>query len=490
MGKSNEAPQQTYRTGSETLAILERLEKKHNLFEHKFDGYSAWRLLRFKAATEIQNLPMNLKPDSLTWDWLKERILLFLPDLVTFISPRRSQYVFKTFSSALRELRDGCYADIYFDDILHELNEGFKIETLNSVAYHRRRRQALFPVAMTTSFVDMLSMFLSYLGIPKQYDALVHQIEHEVGEEPMLQDLNRIRIGRTLRRFYWSKRLYSSLLKRIQPLFVMTADQNEYAIWAAANHLGIPVLEFQHGLFPRYDPDGALPDVPDHQREGMIVARRILLYGEYWLNELKQGRFYRDELVVVGSPLIDTYRKKRAEVAQKNKDRSHITILLTTQGIDRVRLIEFIARFLASAQGKLEYRLYIKLHPGFEKDKQAYENRLGGYPNVNILLGADDPSTYDLQCMTDFHISISSASHYDALGIGVPTIILPLASCEEVLHLADSGHAKVAHTPEELLNIILNDRGMNVSPEVSSYYYAPNALTNIKRVMESLNREN
>ncbi len=480
--------QRSYRTGLETLAILERLEKKHNLFAHKFEGYSAWRLLRFKAATEIQSLPMEVKPDSLTWDWLKERILLFLPDLVKFISPRRSRYVFKTFSSALRELRNGQYVDIYFDDILQKAEEGFKIETLNSITYHHRRKQALFPVAMTTSFVDLFSMLLSYLNLPKKNDALICQIEREIGEEPALRELNGTRIGRTLRRFYWSKWLYTSLLRRIRPSFVMTADQNEYAMWAAANHLGIPTLEFQHGLFPRHDPDGALPAVGEDEREEMIVPRRILIYGDYWLNELKRSPFYTDELVVVGSPLIDTYRKKRAEFVQKNGN-TFVTILVTTQGIDRERLIEFILKFLASAQGKLKYQLYIKLHPGFEKDKRAYENPLKGYPNVNILLGAEDPSTYELQCMADFHVSISSASHYDALGIGVPTIILPLASCEEVLHLDDSGHAKVARTPEELLDIVLNDRGAGVPPEISAYYYAPNALENIFRVMKSFSQE-
>lgn len=486
----NAIPRRVYRTGPEALEVLERLEKKHDLFAHSFDGYSAWRLLRFKAATEIQSLPMDVKPDSLTWNWLKERLLLFLPDLVKFIFPRRSRYVFKTFSSALRELRDNRFVDIYFDAIIGEVKDGFKIETLNSSTFHRRRERALFPVAMTTSFVDLLSIGLSYLGIPKKYNMLMRQIENEICEESALHDLSQNRIGRALRRFYWSKRLYLSLLRRIRPSFVMTADQNEYAIWAAANDLGIPTLEFQHGLLPRHDPDGALPAVAEDHRKGMIVADRILLYGEYWLNELKQSPFYKDELVVVGSPLIDAYRKKRIEFAEKNKDRSSVTILLTTQGIDRARLIEFIRGFLVSAQGRLRYQLFIKLHPGFESDKQAYEIPLGTFPNVNILLGAEDPSTYELQCVADFHVSISSASHYDALGIGVPTIILPLASCEEVLHLADSGHAKLARTSEELLDIILNDRGVNVPPEVSSYYYAPNALQNIKRVLESLVREN
>jgi hypothetical protein len=474
----------TYRTGLEALEILEELELKYDLFKYKIDGYSAWRLLRFKAATEIQNLPLKTKPDYVTWDWLKERLVLFIPELIKFIFPHHAKFVFKTFSSALRERKNNRYKDIYFDDLIDELGDYYKIETINSSIYWKRRMLAINPISITTAVIDLISGFLAYLGIPTQYGAIAREISCKINTESSLRFLTQRRLGHTLRRFFFTKRLYAYLFRRIKPSFVLTANQDEYAIWAAAKELGIITLEFQHGLFPRYDPD-ALPFLAADYRESLIVPDKILLYGEYWLNELKKNQTYINELVVVGSPLIDQYRKMIDLYLQQKSHDSPCVILLTTQGIDREHLIQFIAHFLRLAQGKLEYELDIKLHPGFEADKRPYELALGLFPSVHIILGAEEPSTFELQLRADFHISISSASHYDALGLGVPTIVLPLATYEDVQHLVEDGHAKLARDPESLLNIFLSNQGLGVPKDISSYYYATDALNNIKRVIEA-----
>jgi hypothetical protein len=477
-----------YRTGSEAIERLELLEKKHDLFKHTIDGYSAWKLLRFKAMIEIQNLPFDVKPDYVTWDWLKERLMQTLPDFLRFLFPRRARVVAKTSSAALREGEDGLYKDVYFDDFTEIMKDIYKIETLNSSAYRERRKYLIYPIDSTTSFIDLFSLFCASLGFPKKFEPVINQIGREIREEPLLNSLSDKRIARTLRRFYWAKRLYASLLKRIGVTYVMTANQNEYAIWAAARQVGAITLELQHGLFPRYDPD-ALTAHSIKYRESLIVPDRILLYGQYWKDELDRNQVYSGELIVVGRHQIDKYRKKRRILLQNRIKAPLCRILLTTQGIDRKNLIEFIAGFLKIAQGKLDYQLHIKLHPGFETDKQEYVSVLGSFPAVHILLGSEDPSTLELQANADFHLSISSASHYDALGIGVPTVILPLATYEEVLHLVDAGHAKLADTPEELLNIILKDRGLQVPAHVSDYYYAPKALVNFQHLLRSITGE-
>ncbi|MBC8335229.1 MAG: hypothetical protein H8E29_08195, partial [Anaerolineales bacterium] len=236
---------------------------------------------------------------------------------------------------------------------------------------------------------------------------------------------------------------------------------------------------------PRYDPD-ALPAHAAKYRDSLIIPDKILLYGKYWKTELEKNQFYTEQLVVVGSSQIDKYRKKRLAYLEQRNDEASCTILFTSQGIDRERLIEFLSHFFRMAQGKLNYEFYIKLHPGFEYDKQIYEIPLGKFPNVHILLGAEDPSTYELQAKADYHVSISSASHYDALGLGVPTIILPFATHEDVLHLVTAGHAKLVRTPEEFLDVLLDEPG-KVPSDVSTYYFEPNALGNIKRVLENCN---
>jgi hypothetical protein len=474
-----------YHTGLQAIEKLQKLEARYDLFRHQIDGFSAWRLLRLKAYTQIQNLPLEKLPDYVTWNWLVERFILFLPDTIRFFFPRKAKYVIKTFSSALREQEGDLYRDVYFDDIYEDLKDCYKIETLNNLAFWRRRARALYPIDMTTSVIDLLSGIASFLGFPSGIDRIVDTIHEATQTEPTLGTLTKSRIARTLQRFYWSKKLYTYLLRRIRPRFVITASQNEYAIWAAAKQLGLFTIEFQHGIFPPYDAD-ALPSLPAEYRKSLIVPDRILVYGEYWKRELAKNPYTRNEWVAVGKPIIDKYRALRFNNKRFVDQDSPCKVLLTTQGIDRQNLITFIEHFLQIAHGRLKYELVIKLHPGFEKSSEIYQTTLGKHPNIQILLGNENPSTYQLLSMADFHVSISSTSHYDALGIGVPTIILPLVSCEEVLHLAERGHAKTAPTPEDLLHILLHDRGVGVPTDVSAHYCTPNALDNIRRVIESL----
>jgi hypothetical protein len=469
-----------YRTLEEAVIRLQELEQQQSLFDYKIDGYSAWRLLRFKAAYEIYKLPLTIKPDFITWSWLKERLSLFLPDIFAFIFPRNAKYVIKTFSSALSELQGNFYKDIYFDDIIDVLDHDFKIETLNNYIYGSRRRSALFPIKMTTAFIDLVSGFLTLLRIPQKVNRVATHISNTIQTEPSLRSLTPRRISRTLRRFYWSKRLYLSFLGRIKPLYVFTANTNEYAIWAAARELGILTIDFQHGIYSRYDPD-VLPETKNLDVNSLILPDKLFLYGDYWKKELERMNFAKVELIPVGHHQIDHYRKIRMDKHETLQNSQECIIVLTTQGLDREQLIEFILKFLELAQGVLSYTLYIKLHPGYETTKDVYEVTFGSDPNVHILLGTEAPSTYALLANAHFHISIASATHYAALGIGVPTIILPLFGHEAVIHLAKVSHAKLVHTPDELLNYVMDYHDIMVPAEVSALYYKPGAINNIKR---------
>jgi hypothetical protein len=67
------------------------------------------------------------------------------------------------------------------------------------------------------------------------------------------------------------------------------------------------------------------------------------------------------------------------------------------------------------------------------------------------------------------------------LGLGVPTIILPFATYETVLSLHEMGHAFLASTPTELLDILFKWKGRGVPNEVGELYFKKGALENMKR---------
>ena len=81
-------------------------------------------------------------------------------------------------------------------------------------------------------------------------------------------------------------------------------------------------------------------------------------------------------------------------------------------------------------------------------------------------------------------MSIASASHYDAIGLGVPTVVLPLQTHELVLPLCRAGHAHFAQTPEALADLVLAWRTLRLPENVSEYYFKQGARANIRRELD------
>jgi hypothetical protein len=482
-----EAQDSVYFTEEQAAEYLKELEEKHNLFQYDVAGYSVWQLLRSDVGFRLMNVAALEKPVALK-SRQPSRVALAFREVFNFLFVRHSDYVVKTVSSALREKDAGLYKDVYFDDLIKELGGAYKIETINSTLYHDRRKLAMIPSALTTSTMDLVVKMLSRLPGSTQSHRIAKQISLILQSKPTLMVFTPKRIMQVIKRFYWLKQLYRVLLRRIDPVSVLVENtRSGYPIWAAAQELGISTVEVQHGIFSRNHPD-VLSASATPYRKSLIIPDKIFLFGEYWRHELKKTGFYGQELIPVGSPQIDHYRQIRIEWQRQKAGDRRCVILLTTQGLSRDSLIQFAADFLDLAQGKLDYSFYIKLHPAREISKSAYEQVLGSKPNVHILLGSEDPSTYELLSQADFHVSLASASHYDALGLGIPTIVLPLAGYETVMDLVDAGHAYLARTPQDLLEFILASRTLSVPPEVSAYYFTSGAVQNMLRELKHMDQ--
>lgn len=480
MNEKNNSPTGSYKTEAEASARLRELEVKYDLFRYTVDGYSAWRLLRFWAALSLQSLPFQKQVVLPKWRRLGKLLFQSVLDLPAFLFPKPARYVVKTFSSALSDKENGCWKDVYFDDLLKEIGNCYKIEVQNNPLFIDRRKAALIPVAITTASIDLLSAIFAKVFRPAGISQVAYRMAADLQDEPDLHVLNSCIIARILYRFYWSKRIYKWLLMRIRPDFVLVADTAEYPIWSAAKELGIKTFEFQHGIFSRNHPD-ALPGLALPYTSTLIVPHKIFLYGDFWKRELEANGFYEKVLCVVGNIRIDHYRNIRTTYTARNRDDAPCCIMLTTQGFAVRQLISFVSQFLDLAEGQLNYQLYIKLHPIYDRDRSIYDAVFASNQRVQVISGADEPSTFDLLTRADLHLSISSACHYDALGLGVPTVILALPNHEIVLHLVDSGHASLARTPKDLVDIATKWRDISVPPEVSEFYFQPNGAFNIKR---------
>jgi hypothetical protein len=457
------------------LRICE-VEQRLDLLRHTVDGWSAWPLIRFEIAKLLTATPF---PHSRGMS-RGQRALLALADLPRLIRIKNARLLVKTYSSGLLEKSGDRYEDIWFDNVIVAAGSTFKIEMVNNPKFAVRSRRALLRRNLSSSALEIGASILARRRASPEIRSVAGELGSASREELGLESVDEAWIAARLRYFSAMKRVYAALLRRVRPKFVLVADPGEHSLVAAAKENGSVVLELQHGINDRSHASYSWTAYAVPYRQIMPVPDRLLLYGEYWRRELDRYSFWGDSLRVVGSPRMDGYRDVKV-IRPADK----CTALFTTQGLDVRRVTEFLRAFLQNLRGRLSLELVIKLHPIFDTDKSIYLDALSSFRDqVEVLAGDEGASTFELLGRANLHMSIASASHYDAIGLGVPTVILPFLTHEIVLPLHRAGHAHFVRTPQELCDLVLGWRELRVPENVSEYYFKSGALSNIVRELE------
>jgi hypothetical protein len=465
--------QRTSLSAEEVDVLLHNMELKNDLLQYKVEGWCVWPILRFEIGCLMEDIPLTKRGKI----WLIQLLILAIYSLKSLTLLKPARMIIKTYTSGLVERKEIYYKDIWFDDLLLSVGDYVKIETINNRKFIRRRKTALTKSNLVTNLLDLVTALLARVGGPRYISEIAGKLYTGLNNELKLNGITLRWAERRLRNFYWCKKIYTYLLRRVRPAYLLTADPGEYALVAAAKEQGIKVIELQHGLINRHHYAYSWMADAVKNKRWMPIPDCLFLWGEYWKQELEMNGFWGNALYVVGSLRMEEYRHRKAA----KKKEQVCTLLLTSQGIDVERIIAFVSDVLEASKGKHDIRLYIKLHPVYETSKTLYEGAFKDDPRVQVLLGNEDPSTFDLLTLVDFHLSISSTCHYDALGLGVPTIILPFATHESIVSLYEMGHAFLARTPTELLDILLRGKGREVPNEVGEFYFRRGALENMKR---------
>ena len=465
-------PTSVVRTEAEAAIILGRFESEHRLFELSVGGVSLWRLLRFAVGFALQNLPFERTP--LPRGELLVAFLRSLRDLARL--PGGVRYAVKSYVSALRIREEDGYEDIYFERLLEEVPGGVRLFSLNAAGYAARPGSSGV-TAIDCTAVTILGALLARAFPVKEGDVAFARLSALIADDLGLEGFPSGRIRRMFSSFWWQSRLYEWVLRRLGAGTVLAADTGERALLAASQRLGAGFIELQHGIFTPDHPDAlpvsALRAAPAAE---LLLPDRVALYGDYWLSRQagsalgKAGR-----LLSAGSSVIEKFRARRETEFSPAKDCPHMVV--TTQGIDRDALIEFLSRFLTLFAEPCV--LTVKLHPAYDSSYGLYIKMLGDDSRVRIVNGRDDPNTYELIARSDLHLSIASACHYDALGIGTPTVVIGLAGYPLVQDLLDAGDALFAGSPEALAEIVSQRSWKAVSPAVSSRYYRHEFVQNL-----------
>ena len=470
------APEVTHRDDvgrAELHARFLEVEARRRVLDYSVDGWSVWPLLRkavFDRLSPNRRTGKRFVGAGPLWSqaWRDGHRLFRL---------RRAGLLVKTYTSGLLdEAEEGRLRDVWFDDLLDGYPDALKIEEINNRLLLGVRGRAVNPSAMTTTLFDLLSRGLAARlnwssEIEHTSRALCELIAAEFGVSFPYASIRAV-----LGNFSLQRRLYSMMLRRVQPRTVVVVDFGEYGLVAAALEFGARVLEMQHGIADRFHPAYAWGPDARLFKDRMPVPNRMLLFGEFWKQELSGNDFWTGALDVVGSTRCDRYRK-----IPRTSGKGRYRMLVTADGVESVETIRLLKEFLAAAAG-MELEVIIKLHPILGESDEPIRSAFADDTRVSTRAATEGDSTFRLLRAVDLHVSISSASHYDALGLGTPTAVLKAANYGVVLHLVELGHASLVSEGSQLVGL-LKARG-SVPREVSEFYFRSDAVTNIAHAID------
>jgi hypothetical protein len=457
---------------TERLRRLATLEREHDLFAHRVDGWSAWRVLRNPVHRLVSGLPMSQLARSNTRRGA-QALAATAGLLRLLVTAGRRELLVKTCRSALRLPQGDRYRDVYFDGLLQRGMSCLKLEEINSPDFEAQAAAAWRPADLDPVVFTFWGRVLGTLR-PVDDGGFSARVARLLAEE-LGVDASPAWLRMRLSTVYWQAKLYAALLARVRPAAVLVADTGEYALCLACARRGVRFVELQHGVFDASHPD-AVPEWAEGTAAELLLPDRLACRGTYWVEQLAGTRQGRDHAVAVGNELIDMARERRA----RRSPGEALHLVFTSQGLDAERTAAWLAEMVDAAPAGREWRLSIKLHPAYDARTVAFD-ALATHPRVRVIGGAEQPNVFDLLADADLHLSISSACHFDAAGLAVPSVVVPLASHEMMLDVVDGEQIALARTPADVW--ALAARGGAVAVAGPERFATPGFVDNFARLV-------
>lgn len=453
-----------------SVARFHALEREHQLFAMQYEDFSAWRVMRNPAFYQLDSVtavPPSIPRWKRIWTALRETIRL----AAILLSARQIDLVVKTSVSSLRSKKAGRWQDLIFDPVLERVPRHFKLLEINSGAFEVQRRNAAFSGQLEPSVFTFWGQILGRL-FPADLNGFDQRVadlfrsELGIAIDPAML---RVRVS-TVK---WQARLYARLLARLRSRMIIVSDTGEYGLRLACARLGIPFAEVQHGVFDALHPD-AIPDDAPGDNCALLVPDLYLAKGRYWITALAGFRHGR-VAIPVGHAQIDDLRARRAAAPH----RTGPSIVLSSQGYCIDELTEWVELAAASAPAGADWHIWIKCHPVY--DGPGAFASLAGHPRITVIAGNAEPNVYELLACADAHLSISSACHFDAAALGVPSFILPLPGHEILLDAIDGEALRLLAQPQDLWTAAFSA----VPADKSASFSEPGYVDTMIRIVET-----
>ncbi|MHB0952137.1 MAG: hypothetical protein ACYC10_09425 [Allorhizobium sp.] len=461
-------------TEAEVHILVRAFEDKWQLFSRRVDGICIWQLIRFELSVRKQR--GGLARAALT----RRRLVNgTVTGLLQYLWPsRKYNYLCKTFDSAHRGQDADGTVDIYFDDLCNYVAGGAKISSCDTSGFEDKISRASHrPVFDDTSIIVLSALLGRFLPFRKSH-AVFGEIANAIAGEFGFTDYTAAKLARTYNVFRWRSLLYKRLLAKYSPSVVLSPDSGQFALMKACAEMGTPFVEMQHGVFTSVHPN-ALP-VTLRNETGILKPDALAVYGAFTRDMLTNTLLHVEgRIFPVGGPSIERARRLR-DTSFTAADK--VVIAVTAQGIETAKMCEFLAAFLQKVGNEVVVKL--KLHPAYDVEEDSFRVRLGGDPRIEIISGKSTISTHELIALSDLHLSISSAAHYDSLGMGTPTGVIALETHHSVDAILHYEGAFIVTDADQLALTVARRDWPRVPDETRNLFFVSGFNMNMARLMQ------
>lgn len=473
-------------------ARLFELEERLGLLRHRLDGWCVWPLFRFRAGYALSG--DSRPPNGGRVHSYRRRTLAKIAarDCWRLLSGhhRAEGPVVVTNSSYRTELDEqGRPKDVLFDDYCVRLPGVIKIERINNPALYELETASAYPSLLTDAALQLFGgIALTRLPVPRAIQAVARELVDDLHTQPEWRCYNLENVGYALVHFRRLRLLWKATFQRLgRSVLLMDDGYFHQDMIAAAKECRMQVVDLQHGAFFEDGPEYVWPNHAAAWRSTMPVPDQVWLFGNHWREMLSRQRFWAGRCQVVGSTRVDQYRDL-CKQARRGAGGRECYLIITTQGVGTAALIEWVRGILVAAHDWPELRVVLKLHPAKEGGCDPYSKKLAADSRLQVCSGNELPSTFQWLTRADYHASVSSACHYEAVALGVPSFVLPMPTHEWMLPMVHAGHAILPDSPSEMVRRMRQLQGQRIGEETGCHYYQPGATENFANALCELER--
>ena len=295
----------------------------------------------------------------------------------------------------------------------------------------------------------------------EKYQRVVEFLEREVGASMAPYD----KFPRwILRTFIAERRGYRKVLAATSAKTVYMVNAARMPFQAAAQSLGMKVIEIQSGVFSKYSLQFSWPGSPAVD----YLPNEIFTWGEYFTAGIEHAA--NQNIRVIGSTNeFDSVRD--ANIARNSKQVVFLTQPLVGADILRAA-IEF-------SRAKPKLNVIVKMHPrnDLEEFMGIIESE-GGAP-ANMSLVQSQRSSLEIIAESEVAVGAFSTALIEAAGLGTKVAILRLPGWQHLAPLVEGGYASAFDNAHELAT---NFENLRVAGDKYFFYGRKADLASIVRL--------